>query len=77
MCGGPEGTNPRISDEVCGCEERTVWAVWTSTALNPIVLFGDTFNGKKDTGAPKKILEMEWTGGDSTDLVEVVMKNGF
>jgi len=77
LCGGPKGANPRISDEVCGCEKGTIWAVWTGTALDPIVFFGDTFDGEKDTGVPKKILEMEWAGGDSTDLVEVVVEDGF
>jgi hypothetical protein len=70
----PRGTEPGGGDSVGWFEVGSVWSIGASAAFDPIVLFNNSVGLDDDTGAPKEVLEVEWTGCDLMTFVEVVVE---
>ena len=73
----PRGTEPGGGDSVSWFEVGSVWSIGTGAAFDPIILFDDSVGLYDDTGTPKEILEVEWTGCDLMTFVEVVVEGRF
>ena len=70
----PRGTEPGGGDRVSWFKIGSVWAIGTGAAFDPIVFFDDSIGADDDTGTPKKVLEVEWAGGDLMTFVKVMVE---
>jgi hypothetical protein len=73
----PRGSEPGGGNSISWFEIGSVWAIGASAAFDPIILFDDSVRLDDDTGAPKEVLEVEWTGCDLMAFIEVVVEGGF
>jgi hypothetical protein len=70
----PRGTEPGGSDSIGWFEVGSVWAIGVGAAFDPVIFFNNSIRLDDDMGAPKEILEVEWTGCDLATFVKVVVE---
>ena len=70
----PRGAEPGGGNRVSWFEIGSVWAIGASAVFDPIIFFNVSVGADNDTGTPKKVLEVERTGGDLMTFVKVVVE---